>query len=71
MLLADEPTAHLDYLQVEGVLKVLRELADAGRTVVVATHDDRLLPLADKVVELTPRSDLAKVTERHVELANG
>ena len=27
LILADEPTAHLDYLQVEGVLKVLRELA--------------------------------------------
>ena len=26
-----------------------------GRAVVVATHDDRLLPLADRVVELTPR----------------
>ena len=71
VLLADEPTAHLDYLQVEAVLKVLRELADAGRTVIVATHDDRLLPLADKVVELTPRSDLAKVTKRNVEVAAG
>jgi putative ABC transport system ATP-binding protein len=71
VLLADEPTAHLDYLQVESVLKVLRELADTGRTVIIATHDDRLLPLADKVVELTPRSDLAKVTQRHVELAAG
>ena len=71
VLLADEPTAHLDYLQVESVLRVLRELADSGRTVIVATHDDRLLPLADKVVELTPRTDLAKVTQRNVRLAKG
>jgi putative ABC transport system ATP-binding protein len=42
-------------LQVEGVLRLLRECARPGRTVVVATHDDRLLPLADHVVELTPR----------------
>ena len=35
---------------------LLRELAAPGRVVVVATHDDRLLPLADRVVELTPRS---------------
>ncbi len=71
VLLADEPTAHLDYLQVEGVVQLLRELADAGRTVIVATHDDRLLPLADKVVELTPRADLGKVTRRTVPLAKG
>src|SRR5215213_10150421 len=56
LVLADEPTAHLDYIQVDGVLRLLRELAAPGRVVVVATHDERLLPLADHVVELTPRA---------------
>jgi putative ABC transport system ATP-binding protein len=55
LILADEPTAHLDYVQCEIVLTLLRELAGGGRTIVIATHDDRLLPLADRVVELTPR----------------
>ena len=55
-MLADEPTAHLDYIQVDGVLRLLRDLAQPGRVVVVATHDERLLPLADRVVELTPRA---------------
>ena len=54
LLLADEPTAHLDYVQVESVIRLLRSLARKGRTIVVATHDDRLLPLADQVVELSP-----------------
>jgi putative ABC transport system ATP-binding protein len=53
LVLADEPTAHLDYIQVEGVLRLLRELAEPGRIVVVATHDERLLPLADRVVHLS------------------
>ena len=52
MILADEPTAHLDYIQVEGVLRLLRELAAPGRLVVVATHDDRITNIADRVVEL-------------------
>jgi putative ABC transport system ATP-binding protein len=56
LLLADEPTAHLDYVQVEGVIRLLRGLAREGRTIVVATHDERLLPLADQVVELSPRA---------------
>lgn len=55
-MLADEPTAHLDYIQVDGVLRLLRQLAAPGRIVIVATHDERLLPLADRVVELTPRA---------------
>ncbi|HEV2309101.1 MAG TPA: ATP-binding cassette domain-containing protein [Acidimicrobiia bacterium] len=57
VLLADEPTAHLDYLQVDGVIRLLRSLADSGRLVIVATHDDRLVPLADHIVNLTPRRD--------------
>ena len=55
LILADEPTAHLDYIQVEGILRLIGELASEGRVVAVATHDDRLLPLADQVVELVPR----------------
>jgi putative ABC transport system ATP-binding protein len=55
LILADEPTAHLDYIQVEEILRLIAELASEGRVVAVATHDDRLLPLADQVVELVPR----------------
>ena len=55
LIVADEPTAHLDYMQVEGVLRVLRRLASPGRIVVVATHDDRMVPLADQVIELASR----------------
>ena len=71
LLLADEPTAHLDYMQVEEVLRVLRSLASGDRVVVVATHDQRLLPLADQVVELVPHAaDTSRDPER-VELAKG
>jgi putative ABC transport system ATP-binding protein len=56
LLLADEPTAHLDYIQVDGVIRLLRELAQPGRIVVVATHDERMVPLADRVVELSARA---------------
>lgn len=54
LLLADEPTAHLDYVQVEATLRILRRLTTPGRVLVIVTHDDRLLPLADQVIELVP-----------------
>jgi putative ABC transport system ATP-binding protein len=54
LVLADEPTAHLDFVQVEVTLRTLRRLAAPGRVVVVVTHDDRLLPLADEIIELVP-----------------
>jgi putative ABC transport system ATP-binding protein len=54
LVLADEPTAHLDYIQVEGILRLIRGLTEGGRTVLVATHDERLLALADQIIEMRP-----------------
>jgi putative ABC transport system ATP-binding protein len=71
VILADEPTAHLDYIQVEGVLKLLREVADDGRLVVVATHDERMMPLANRVVSLTPKADHQAHEPEKVLLAAG
>lgn len=70
LVLADEPTAHLDYVQVEGVLRLLQELRGPGRVIVIATHDDRLLPLADRVIHLSPRrqAEIATVVERSLEV---
>jgi ABC-type lipoprotein export system ATPase subunit len=36
------------------VAELLRRLVGPGRSAVVATHDPRLLPIADRVVDLTP-----------------
>jgi len=55
LVLADEPTAHLDYVQVEGVLRLIRELASPGRLVLVSTHDDRITTIADRVIELVAK----------------
>ncbi len=71
LILADEPTAHLDFIQVEGVLRLLRALAAPGRTVVVATHDQRITQLADKVVELVPILPAAELEPRDVALEAG
>jgi putative ABC transport system ATP-binding protein len=71
LVLADEPTAHLDYVQVEGVLRLLRELAAPGRIVVVATHDDRVSNLADTVIDLAPAAALADAEPSRHTLAGG
>ena len=56
LLLADEPTAHLDHGSVASVLEIYQRLANDGRIVVVSTHDDRMLPVATQVIELAPRT---------------
>ncbi|HKF43787.1 MAG TPA: ABC transporter ATP-binding protein [Thermoanaerobaculia bacterium] len=52
ILLADEPTGNLDSATAGEVLGLLRGLADAGKTVVVATHERDIRGIADRVVEL-------------------
>jgi putative ABC transport system ATP-binding protein len=52
VVLADEPTAHLDHEQVDAVRELLGATAGDGRVVIIATHDDRLAPVADRVVHL-------------------
>ncbi|HTT85899.1 MAG TPA: ATP-binding cassette domain-containing protein [Acidimicrobiales bacterium] len=54
LVVADEPTAHLDHIQVEGILVLIRQLATPGRLVLVSTHDDRITHIADRVIELVP-----------------
>jgi putative ABC transport system ATP-binding protein len=54
VLLADEPTANLDYIQAEGIISLLRDLRADGRLIIVSSHDDRLVPIADRVVHLVP-----------------
>jgi len=71
LILADEPTAHLDFIQVEEVLRLIRSLAEGERVVVVATHDSRILPLADRVVELTPEVATSNRPPETVQLKAG
>ncbi len=53
MLVLDEPTRGLDYLQKEVLAGILRDLRDKGRTIVLATHDVELAAqIADRVVLL-------------------
>ncbi len=52
VLLCDEPTAALDSKSAAEVMRILRARADAGRAVVVVTHDPRLTAYADRVIRV-------------------
>jgi ATP-binding cassette subfamily C protein CydD len=59
LLLADEPTAHLDTETAEQVIESLVALAQ-GRTLIVATHDPVLAARMDRVVHLAAPVDAAQ-----------
>ena len=52
IVLADEPTGNLDAQNEEIVLRLLRELHQQGRTIVMVTHDPVVARLADRRLEL-------------------
>ena len=60
VVLADEPTGNLDSKTANSVLDLFREMATAGTTVVIATHEAQIARVIDRRVEI---SDGAIISE--------
>ena len=54
LILADEPTAHLDTVTAQSIADALIKIS-RGRTLVVATHDPVLAACMDRIVQLVPQ----------------
>ena len=52
LILCDEPTASLDKDSMHVVMNELRSLADNGIALAVVTHDPRLMPYANRVIQV-------------------
>lgn len=47
LLLADEPTGNLDTKNGQKIIQILQALKAEGKTIIVSTHDQDIMPLAD------------------------
>jgi putative ABC transport system ATP-binding protein len=52
LMLVDEPTGNLDIETGLEIVRILKELKERGKTVIVATHDRRIMQLADWTLHL-------------------
>jgi macrolide transport system ATP-binding/permease protein len=52
VILADEPTGALDSKSCTEVLAILKELATAGHTIILITHDPNVASAADRIVRI-------------------
>lgn len=48
LFLADEPTGNLDAVNAQKIIDILHMLKGKGKTVIVSTHDERIMRLADQ-----------------------
>jgi len=53
IIIADEPTGQLDSKQREEIAKIFVNLKIQGKTIIIATHDDALVQIADKVIRIS------------------
>jgi len=52
LLLADEPTGNLDSKTAEGVFQLFEQLVNAGKTLLMVTHDRSLAARLPRIIEL-------------------
>ena len=52
ILLADEPTGSLDTESAMQIITILRDIADSGKTVVMATHNMEAAARCDRLIRL-------------------
>ena len=52
ILICDEPTAALDAATAQDVARRIGEMKERGASVILATHDRDLMPLADRIYEM-------------------
>jgi putative ABC transport system ATP-binding protein len=74
LLLADEPTGNLDSVSGAGVMELLRELNEAGTTILVITHDQEVAAWCPRQVRVRDGRIVADITKDEItkdEIRNG
>ena len=52
IIIADEPTAALDYATSIEVLSVMEEVVKNGRTIIMVTHNEEITKMADRIIKI-------------------
>lgn len=69
IILADEPTGNLDSASGKEVMKMLYELHNDGRTVILITHDDGIAATANRIIRFQDGKIISDSKEKEEENA--
>lgn len=65
ILFADEPTANLDTVSSDIVLKIFLDLHKQGQTIIMVTHEPEYAKLAQRNIELRDGSIISDILQKH------
>jgi len=66
VILADEPTGNLDTTSGTIIMDLLKELREEGKTILVATHDPRMLQYASNAIFLIDGKEVSEENYRKI-----
>ena len=69
ILVLDEPDSSLDEAGVSALKQVLKELKEAGTTIILITHRESLLAFVDRIVEMK-NGQINSIRETRMELTH-
>ena len=64
VILADEPTGNLDSSSGREVMRILHELSDEGRTIILITHDNDIANEANRVIRIQDGKIISDTTNK-------
>jgi putative ABC transport system ATP-binding protein len=64
IILADEPTGNLDSHSGVEVMKILHELHEEGRTIILITHDNEIANEAERVIRIQDGQIVSDILNR-------
>ncbi len=68
VILADEPTGNLDTKTGEAVMKILNNLNDQGKTIIMITHESELAKKYAKIIYWLKDGEISKATKKGKEI---
>ena len=71
IILADEPTGNLDVSTGEQIINVFKELNNAGKTVIIVTHNEEYRSISDYTIDLQDGKIIDKNLEENKLVLNG
>ena len=63
VILADEPTGNLDSASGRDVMRILHELNEEGRTIILITHDNEIADEANRVIRIQDGKIISDITK--------